>query len=91
MVEGLGTGSFVTVTNLAPHSCGCENFFRKIFSNNLQGLTPRVKAKEKNFSVFRYIGQHNAMEILAATWNVVSKISKVLLNDIFAELYGSRQ
>ena len=21
--EGLGTGSFVTVTNLAPHSCGC--------------------------------------------------------------------
>ena len=31
------------------------------------------------------------MEILAARWNVGSEISKVLLNDIFAEHDGSRQ
>ena len=36
-----------------------------------------------------YIGQHNAIEIFAVKWNVVSDISKVLLNDIFAELDGS--
>ena len=30
------------------------------------------------------------MEIFAVKWNVVSDISKVLLNDIFAELDGSR-
>ena len=35
------------------------------------------------------IGQHNAMEIFAVKWNVVSEISKVLMNDIFAELDGS--
>ena len=35
------------------------------------------------------IGQYNAMEIFAIKWNVVSEISKVLLNDIFAELDGS--
>ena len=29
------------------------------------------------------------MEIFAVKWNVVSEISKVLLNDIFAELDGS--
>ena len=29
------------------------------------------------------------MEIFAVKWNVVSDISKVLLNDIFAELDGS--
>ena len=29
------------------------------------------------------------MEIFAIKWNVVSEISKVLLNDIFAELAGS--
>ena len=28
------------------------------------------------------IGQQNAMNILAVKWNVVSEISKVLLNDI---------
>ena len=33
--------------------------------------------------------QHNAMEIFAVKWNVVSRIIKVLLNDIFAELDGS--
>ena len=31
------------------------------------------------------------MEIFAVKWNVVSEISKVLLNDIFSELDGSRQ
>ena len=35
------------------------------------------------------IGQHNAMEIFTVKWNVVSEASKVLLNDIFAELDGS--
>ena len=40
VVEGLGIGLFVTVTTLAPHSRGCK----EVFSNNLQGLTPRVKA-----------------------------------------------
>ena len=44
VVDGLGTGSFATVTNLAPHSCGCGEI-----SNNLQGLTPHVKAKWENF------------------------------------------
>ena len=29
------------------------------------------------------------MEIFAVKWNVVSEISKVLLNDIFAELEGN--
>ena len=29
------------------------------------------------------------MEIFTVKWNVVSEISKVLLNDIFAELDGS--
>ena len=37
VVEGLGTGSFVTATNLAPHSCRCrkvlpEKFFLLTFS-----------------------------------------------------------
>ena len=32
VVEGLGTGSFVTVTNLAPYSCGCGEILpRKFF------------------------------------------------------------
>ena len=35
------------------------------------------------------ISQHNAMEIFAVKWNVVSEISKVLLNDIIAEVDGS--
>ena len=34
------------------------------------------------------IDKHNAMEIFAVKWNVLSEISKVLLN-IFAELDGS--
>ena len=29
------------------------------------------------------------MEIFAVTWNAVSEVSKVLLNDIFTELDGS--
>ena len=45
------------------------------------------KQREKSFSVPRYIGQHNTMEIFAVKWNVVSDISKVLLNDIFEELH----
>ena len=32
------------------------------------------------------ISQHNAIEVFAVKWNVVSEISKVLLNDIFTEL-----
>ena len=52
-------------------------------------LTAKKKnLSEKTFSVPRYIGQHNAMEIFAVKWNVVSDVSKVLLN-IFAELDGS--
>ena len=48
VVEGLGTGSFVTVTNVTPHSCSYEeNSSGKIFSNNLQGLTPRVSKEKK--------------------------------------------
>ena len=35
------------------------------------------------------IGQHKAIEIFAVKWNVVSEISKVLLNDVFAKLDGS--
>ena len=31
------------------------------------------------------------MEIFTVTWNVVSDISKVLLNDIFAEIDGSSE
>ena len=31
------------------------------------------------------IGQHNAMEIFAVKWNTVSKISKVLLNDVLLD------
>ena len=37
------------------------------------------------------IGQHNAMEIFAVKWNVVSETSKVLLNGIFTELDGSSE
>ena len=37
------------------------------------------------------IGQNNAMEVFAAKWNDVSEISKVLLNDTFAELDGSSE
>ena len=39
--------------------------------------------------MFQGIGQHNAMEIFAVKWNVVSEISKVLLKYIFSELDGS--
>ena len=35
------------------------------------------------------IGHHNAMKIFAVKCNVVSETSKVILNDIFAELDGS--
>ena len=40
-------------------------------------------------SVGSYSDQHNAMEIFAVKWNVVSDMSKLLLNDIFAELDGN--
>ena len=60
----------------------------KFFSDNLQVLTPRVSVVRKLLMSLG-IGQHNAMEIFTVKWNVVSDISKVLLNDIFAELNGS--
>ena len=53
----------------------------------MQGLTPRV-SKVRQLLPFLDIGQHNALKILkifAVKRNIVSKISKVLLNDIFAE------
>ena len=34
------------------------------------------------------LSQHNALEIFAVKWNVDSEISKVLVNDIFAEFDG---
>ena len=61
--------------------------FRENISNNLQGLTPRVKSRWEKFSVFRYIGQHNSTEIFAVKWNVVTKTSKVLMNDIFCRTW----
>ena len=39
--------------------------------------------------VFLCIGQHNAMEIFTVKWNIVSELSKLLLNVIIAELDGS--
>ena len=62
-------------------------FFRK---NNQQGLTPLVNKVDK-LLVSLDIGQHNAMEIFAVKWNVVSETSKVLLNGIFTELDGSSE
>ena len=35
------------------------------------------------------ISQHNAMEIFAVKWNIVSETSKEFLNHIFTELTGS--
>ena len=32
VAEGLGTGSFIAATNLAPHSCGCGTIFCETFS-----------------------------------------------------------
>ena len=43
----------------------------------------------KKHLVLLDIGQHDAMKIFAVKWNVVSEISKTLLNDIIAELDGS--
>ena len=62
-------------------------FFGK---NNQQGLTPLVNKVDK-LLVSLDIGQHNAMEIFAVKWNVVSETSKVLLNGIFTELDGSSE
>ena len=45
VVEGLGNGSFVTVTSFAPLSSSAG----KLFSNNLQDFTPHVKGKWENF------------------------------------------
>ena len=36
------------------------------------------------------IGQHNALEFLAVNRNIISEISREILNDIFAESDGSR-
>ena len=47
------------------------------------------KRSAKIYSVSRSSYQHNAMEILAVKWNVVSEIIKVLLNDTFTEIGGS--
>ena len=49
---------------------------------------PRVSEVRK-LLVSLDIGQHNAMEIFVVKWNVVLEISKVLLNDIIAEVDGS--
>ena len=50
----------------------------------MQGLTPRV-SKVTQLLLSLDIGQHNALKIFAVKRNIVSEISKVLLNDIFAE------
>ena len=47
--------------------------------------------EEENKHVVVVIGQHNALEFFAAKRNVFSGMSKVLLNDIFAECIGSRR
>ena len=59
-----------------------------MFSNNLQGLTPRVSDVRK-LLVSLGTGQYYAMKIFAVKWNIISEINKLLLNDIFAELDGS--
>ena len=60
----------------------------KLFrENNLEGLTPRVSEVNK-LLVSLDFDQHNAMEIFAIKWNVVSGASKVLLNGIFTKLDG---
>ena len=51
-------------------------------------MTPLASKGNKQL-VSLDIGQHNAMEIFSVKWNVVSATSKVILNDIFAELDGS--
>ena len=55
VVESLGNGSFVAVTNLAPHSWLRGSLSQKCFSNKLQGLTSRWP-KSENFIVSRSIG-----------------------------------
>ena len=87
-----GNWSFVTVTNIALHSCGCG----KILPGKLFLIACRVwrhvyKPSEKSFSIFSYTGQHNEMESFAVKWHLVSEISKVLLNEISAELDGIRE
>ena len=62
-------------------------FFQNNFFLQSSGVDATCKQRDKFFSVSRSIGQDNAFEILK--WNVVSEISKVLLNDIFAEVDGS--
>ena len=49
-------------------------------------MRPRVSEVGK---LLVSLGQHNALEIFTVKWNVVSEISKVLVNDIFAEFDGS--
>ena len=54
VVEGLGTGWFVTVINLAPHSYGCGKFFGEK-NKNLQCLTPLMtKLNKPLVSLGRY-------------------------------------
>ena len=54
----------------------------------MQGLTPCVSEVTK-LSVSLDIAQHNALKIFAVKRNIFSEISKILLNDIFAEFDGS--
>ena len=66
-----------------------ENACGKIFSNNA-GFDTSCEQSEKTLCVSRYLprsqDQHNAMEIVVVKRNIFLEISKVLLNDIFAEL-----
>ena len=82
MVEGLGTGLFVTVTNLAPHYCGCGEILPgKFFLITRRDWRRVLKLSEKTFS-----DRHNPIPTFAVKLNIVSEIIKVLLNDIFQNL-----
>ena len=81
------------VTNLAPHSCGCAKICEKILNN--AGFDGTCKGNEETFSVSRCSpsswGQQNTLELFAVKRNIFSEISKVLLNDTFAEFDGRSQ
>ena len=57
--------------------------------NNLQGLTPRVSEVRKLLVSLGILVNIMQWRFFAVKWNVVSDISKVLQNDIFAALDGS--
>ena len=59
-----------------------EKFSRKMFSNNLQGLTPRVSEVRKLLVSLGILANIMQWRFFAVKWNVFSDISKVLLNDI---------